>query len=79
MKIIMLFAAALSLSACAATTNSTAENGAKPMKQYASIEQVRCPKARYHSVKKRLECKQKVRAELNEQSNQSEASDAEAR
>lgn len=76
MKIILLLAAILGLSACAATPNSTAEHGAKPMKQYTSIEQVRCPKARYHSVKKRLECKQEVRAELNAKINSQGEDDA---
>lgn len=61
MKIIILVASILGLSACAVTTDTTAENGIQPMKQYASIEQVRCPKARYPSVKKRLECKHEVR------------------
>lgn len=37
------------------------------MKQYSSIEQQQCPSARFNSVKKRLECKQRVREELNQQ------------
>lgn len=31
---------------------------------YASIEQQRCPKSRYPSLEKRLNCKQEVRREL---------------
>jgi hypothetical protein len=65
MKFIALSIALIGLSACSLTNNETAENGVKPMKQYSSIEQVRCPKSRYHSVKKRLECKHEVREELN--------------
>ena len=65
MKFIALFIALAGLSACSLTNKEAAENGAKPMKQYSSIEQLRCPKSRYHSVKKRLECKHEVREELN--------------
>lgn len=36
------------------------------MPRLSSIEQQRCPKSRYSSVKKRLECKQEVRIELFE-------------
>lgn len=36
------------------------------MPRFSSIEQVRCPSAKFHSVKKRLECKEKVRIELYE-------------
>jgi len=66
MKFIALSIALIGLSACSLTNREAAENGVKPMKQYASIEQLRCPKSRYHSVKKRLECKHKVREELNQ-------------
>lgn len=38
----------------------------KEMPRFSSIEQQRCPKARYSSVKKRLECKKEVRVELFE-------------
>tara|TARA_R110002095_G_scaffold35349_2_gene33327 strand:+ start:3858 stop:4082 length:225 start_codon:yes stop_codon:yes gene_type:complete len=38
----------------------------KEMPHYSSIEQQRCPKARYPSVKKRLECKKEVRVEIYE-------------
>ncbi len=66
MKFIALSIALIGLSACSLTNSETAENGVKPMKQYSSIEQLRCPKSRYHSVKKRLECKREVREELNQ-------------
>ena len=36
------------------------------MPRFASIEQQRCPKARYPSVKNRLECKHEVRVEIHE-------------
>lgn len=36
------------------------------MPRFSSIEQQRCPKSRYPSVKKRLECKYEVRIELYE-------------
>lgn len=36
------------------------------MPRFSSIEQQRCPKSRYPSVKKRLECKHEVRIELYE-------------
>lgn len=65
MKTISLLIALFGLSACFATNDKTAENGVKPMKQYASIERQKCPNHRYRNVGKRIECKQKVRAELN--------------
>ena len=50
------------------------------MPRYSSIEQQRCPKARYPSVKKRMECKQEVRIELFEkqQAKQESAVESEA-
>lgn len=36
------------------------------MPRFSSIEQQRCPKSRYPSGKKRLECKHEVRIELYE-------------
>ena len=54
------------LAACSNTASQTSGEEAK-MKQYSSIEQQRCPSARFNSVKKRLECKQRVREELNQQ------------
>lgn len=38
----------------------------KEMPRYSSIEQERCPSAKFTSVKKRLECKKKVRVEIYE-------------
>tara|TARA_B110000238_G_C16132907_1_gene442297 strand:- start:2761 stop:3006 length:246 start_codon:yes stop_codon:yes gene_type:complete len=69
MKTISLLIALFGLSACFATNNGTAENGAKPMKQYASIERIKCPKYLYRGVGKRIECKLKVREELNAKEN----------
>ena len=36
------------------------------MPRFSSIEQQRCSKAHYRSVKKRLECKKEVRIEIYE-------------
>lgn len=38
----------------------------KEMLRYSSIEQQRCPSAKFTSVKKRLECKKEVRVEIYE-------------
>ena len=64
MKTISLLIALFGLSACFAT-NNTAEYGVKPMRIYSNIERQKCPKNLYRGVGKRLECKHKVRAELN--------------
>lgn len=53
----------LGLAACSATGSNAETSG---LKQYSSIEQQRCPSARYHSVHKRLECKRRVREEINQ-------------
>lgn len=45
----------------------------KEMPRFASIEQRRCSKSRYSSVKKRLECKKEVRVELYEKRKAKEA------
>ena len=47
----------------------------KEMPQYSSIEQQRCPKSRYRSVKKRLECKKEVRVEIFEKRQAREAAE----
>ncbi len=69
MKILMLLtAAALTIglgSAQAGVEDYTPEQ-IKEMPRFSSIEQVRCPSARYPSVKKRLECKKEVRVEIYE-------------
>jgi len=44
----------------------------KEMPRFASIEQQRCPKARYPSVKNRLECKHEVRVKIYEKRLESE-------
>ena len=56
----------LGLSACATSSVDQAkEKGVNDTKYYASIERLKCPKSRYRSVGKRLECKHKVREEMN--------------
>lgn len=69
MKTISLLIALFGLSACFAT-NNTAEDGAKPMRIYSNLERQKCPKHLYRDVGKRLECKHKVRAELNAKYNE---------
>lgn len=64
MKRILIPLLLLGLVACS-TTQSL--NGNEEIKQYSPIEQQRCPSAWYHSVHKRLECKYRVREELNQQ------------
>lgn len=65
---LILITLLLGLSACAtASDNSANKDGINNTKYYASIERLKCPKSRYRSVKKRLECKHKVREEMNEQ------------
>ena len=68
MKLVLLTATALTIgfgSAQAGVSDYTPEQ-IKEMPRFASIENVRCPSARYPSVKKRLECKKEVRVELFE-------------
>lgn len=65
MKLILI-TLLLGLSACAtAPADQAKEEGANDTKYYASIERLKCPKSRYRSVGKRLECKHKVREEMN--------------
>ena len=47
----------------------------KEMPRFASIEQQRCPSARFTSVKKRLECKKEVRVEIFEKRQAREAAE----
>jgi hypothetical protein len=47
----------------------------KEMPRFSSIEQQRCSKSRYRSVKKRLECKKEVRVELFEKRQAREAAE----
>lgn len=68
MRTLLLTAAVLTLgvgTAQAGVEDYTPEQ-IKEMPRFASIEQQRCPKARYSSVKKRLECKKEVRVEIFE-------------
>ena len=68
MKTLLLTAAVLTLglgTAQAGVEDYTPEQ-IKEMPRFVSIEQQRCPKARYPSLKKRLECKKEVRVEIFE-------------
>ena len=56
----------LGLGTAQAGVNDYTPEQIKEMPHFSSIEQQRCPKARYPSVKKRLECKKEVRVELFE-------------
>lgn len=56
----------LNMGSAQAGINDYTPEQIKKMSRYSSIEQQRCPKARYPSVKKRLECKHEVRVELFE-------------
>tara|TARA_R110001592_G_C13171500_1_gene749899 strand:+ start:1172 stop:1426 length:255 start_codon:yes stop_codon:yes gene_type:complete len=53
--------------------NYTAEQ-IKEMPRYSSIENQRCPSAKYPSVNKRLQCKKEVRIELYEKRKERELS-----
>jgi len=65
MKLILI-ALLFGLSACAtASADQAKEEGVNDTKYYASIERLKCPKYRYQSVGKRIECKLKVRKEMN--------------
>ncbi len=69
MKTLTLLTAAiimLGLGAAQAGTQDYTPEQIKEMPRFSSIEQQRCPKARFTSVKKRLECKKEVRVELFE-------------
>ena len=68
MKTLLLTAAVLTLGlgTAQAGVNDYTPEQIKEMPRFASIEQQRCPKARYPSVKKRLECKKEARVEIFE-------------
>lgn len=75
MKTLLLIAAVLTLgigTAQAGVEDYTPEQ-IKEMPRFSSIEQQRCSKSRYPSVKKRLECKKEVRVELFEKRQAREA------
>ena len=58
--------AALSMASAHADTGKYTQEQIDQMPRFSSIEQQRCPSARYPSVKKRLECKKEVRIEIFE-------------
>ena len=71
MKKLLLLITVTALSACATPTpippEIKAEVAKTPLEDlpvYSSIEQQRCPKSRYVSLDKRLDCKHEVRREL---------------
>jgi hypothetical protein len=66
MKILLPLLFVFGLAACSNSGSQTSGTESE-IKQYSSIEQQRCPSARFNSVHKRLECKQRVREELNQQ------------
>ncbi len=69
MKTLMLLTAAvltIGLGAAQAGVSDYTPEQIKEMPRFSSIEQQRCPKARYQSVIKRLECKKEVRVEIFE-------------
>ncbi|MGH1399165.1 MAG: hypothetical protein ACRBCT_08125 [Alphaproteobacteria bacterium] len=55
--------ATLGMAAAHADTGQYTPEQIKEMPRFASIEQQRCPSARFTSVKKRLACKKEVRIE----------------
>ena len=58
------FIALLGVSGVAKADQNAETIAVEDMPRFASIEQQRCPKSRYPSVKKRLECKHEVRREI---------------
>ena len=75
MKTLLLTAAVLTLGigTAQAGVNDYTPEQIKEMLRFASIEQQRCPKARYPSAKKRMECKKEVRVEIYEKRKAREA------
>ena len=69
MKILMLLTATvltIGLGTAQAGVSDYTPEQIKEMPRFSSIEQQRCPKSRYPSVKKRLECKKELRVEIFE-------------
>ena len=71
MKKFALLVSAISLSACATPTpisqmvkDKVALIPAEELPRNTSLEQTRCPKSRYQSFDKRMECKVSVRRDL---------------
>ena len=58
--------ATLGMASAQADSGQYTQEQIKEMQRFASIEQQRCPSARFTSVKKRLECKKEVRVEIFE-------------
>tara|TARA_B100002003_G_C13655279_1_gene333073 strand:- start:2 stop:250 length:249 start_codon:yes stop_codon:yes gene_type:complete len=76
MKTLMLLTAAaltIGLGTAQAGVSDYTPEQIKEMPRFSSIEQQRCPKARFTSVKKRLECKKEVRVEIYEKRKAREA------
>jgi hypothetical protein len=76
MKTLMLLTAAvltIGLGTAQAGVSDYTPEQIKEMPRFSSIEQQRCPKSRYPSVKKRLECKHDVRVEIFEKRQAREA------
>jgi len=78
MKTLMLLTAAvltIGLGTAQAGVSDYTPEQIKEMPRFSSIEQQRCPKARFTSVKKRLACKKEVRVELYEKRKAREAAE----
>jgi hypothetical protein len=76
MKTLMLLTAAaltIGLGTAQAGVSDYTPEQIKEMPRFSSIEQQRCLKARFTSVKKRLECKKEVRVEIYEKRKAREA------
>jgi len=76
MKTLMLITTAvlaIGLGSAKADVSDYTPEQIKEMPRFSSIEQQRCPSARYRSVKKRLECKKEVRIEIYEKRKAREA------
>ncbi len=66
----LLFLAALTITLGLGTAHAGVDDYTpeqiEEMPHFSSIEQQRCPSAKFTSVKKRLECKKEVRVEIYE-------------
>ncbi|MFK7840591.1 MAG: hypothetical protein AB8B83_09725 [Bdellovibrionales bacterium] len=71
--LILISLVTLGVSSAQAGVSDYTPEQIKEMPRFSSIEQQRCPSARYGSVKKRLECKKEVRVELYEKRKAREA------
>lgn len=78
MKTLMLLTAVtltIGLGTAQAEVSDYTPEQIKEMPRFSSIEQQRCPKARFTSVKKRLACKKEVRVEIYEKRKSREAAE----